>query len=170
MENVVCRIIQKSKEGITIRMHGKIRKFTWDDFDAQFEYTDETKRKCRVKDDVMESVNKIDELINFLVVLTRKSIVGTSTLQDMLSIGSITSTLMEDYGMSMLEIKKHVDKKMSILFGTFGGNVGRKEKKHVDRVSDVTYNEETKEPFVDERVTMNNVKGMDELKAKFGIA
>lgn len=123
------RIINKSKEGVILAPQQKrsvdiTQKISWGEFESNFEYTSETKKKCRFTKEAWEKMKEIEDLTLSGVVYLRKIRVaemkgnhGGSYLTNLAVFGDICEKIAKLTGCSELEASQLIGQKHDQFLG-----------------------------------------------------
>jgi len=66
------KIINKNTDTICLKIGGKIVSLKWNDYNTNFISHPEEKRLCKLKDETIQKVNKVDDLLTDIIELLVK--------------------------------------------------------------------------------------------------
>lgn len=133
--NKELRIVNKSKEGCTIKVNGMTTTIPWKEFDELYIMSDD-KRTCRLNDKAMEKFQRMDEILNGMVadyLLSLKASDSTLKMSGLLGLGDNFNKLQDEFGLTSDEIISLVQQRIGAFNSLYSQTPRRESRKERQR-------------------------------------
>ena len=171
------KIINKTKDGLTIILYGKKVNLTWEEFKADY-VMEKDRVSCHFNKKAQEKLDKAEELLTqgtmaAMAVNSPKAEVDPSWKLNNLSVlGSVSQQLSELMGLSLAEVTQLIQGRIDILRGVDTKKAKRdwkKFNKEAKAAKKEAMKEQEERGYGRATMTLGDLPAMQELKKKYGL-
>jgi len=180
MKKPIIKVINKTKDSVTLVLNGRTLKTDWDTFNEGYEWVDRT--HCTPTDELFEQNEKVQELIGQIIayiIMGNNEVNPEAKMKTMYMIGHLSEELQKLLGCSNDEVLAMVKSRMD--------DYQKERRREAERIarsierkfrpkSEEEIQKEKKKHMEEARTipttatqSLGDVKGMDELKKQFGL-